>query len=181
MSGSNNDDDNNYEDDDDSDNNNNNHHHHHPSPIKESLFAGNCKNLKKSARYLRLWQMIIDIQCNELTDRKSKYYEERDTLIKALILRTKKFLQFDWLRAEVFHLNFKNYSYYGNENYIIISSRKLRKKWWKDVQVLKENQNTKKNTFTLLNVWPSWAKNNNFQSSLPASEAKQLNENKQMV
>lgn len=55
MSGSNNDDDNNYEDDDDSDNNNNN--HHHPSPIKESLCAGNCKNLKKSARYLKLWQM----------------------------------------------------------------------------------------------------------------------------
>lgn len=54
MSGSNNDDDNNYEDDDDSDNKNNN---HHPSPIKESLFAGNCKNLKKSARYLKLWQM----------------------------------------------------------------------------------------------------------------------------
>ena len=39
--------------------------------------------------------------------------------LKGIILLPEKFLPFDWLRAEVFQLNFeipkcKNYSYYGN-------------------------------------------------------------------
>ena len=51
----------------------------------------------------------------------------------------------------------------------------------KELQEDSENQNTKKSTSTWLNVWTSWAENNNFETSLLVYEAKQLDENKQMA
>ena len=46
-----------------------------------------------------------------------------------------------------------------------------------EIQELKENsenQNTKKRTFTWLNVWTSWAERKNFETNLLAYEVKQL-------
>jgi len=61
---------------------------------------------------------------------------------------------------------------------------KISRFWNQEIQELKENsenQNTGKSTSTWLNVWTSWAENNNFKTNLLAYEAKQLNENKHMV
>ena len=44
-----------------------------------------------------------------------------------------------------------------------------------------ENQNTEKSTSIWLNVWTSWAENKNFKTNLLANEAKQLDENKQVI
>ena len=52
--------------------------------------------------------------------------------LTCIILLPEKFLQFDWLRAEVFQLNLKyllaKISYYGNQNHEIILLRELRTK-----------------------------------------------------
>ena len=117
-------------------------------------------------------------------------------VLHLFILLPEKFLQFDWLRADVFQLNLK-YLHVKitvtmvTPNHHIISSHELRKNggkisrfWNQEIQELKENsenQNTKKSTSTWLNVWTSWAENKNFESNLLTYEAKQLNENKQMA
>ena len=44
-----------------------------------------------------------------------------------------------------------------------------------------ENQNTNRNTSTWLNVWTSWAETKNFETNSLADEAKQLDENLQLV
>ena len=77
------------------------------------------------------------------------------------------------------------------QNHQIISSHELRKKggkiprfWNKETKELKENsenQNTEKSTSTWLNVWTSWAENNNFKTNLLAHEAKQLDEDNHMA
>ena len=120
----------------------------------------------------------------------------RKRALSILILLPEKFLQFDWLRPDVFQLNLK-YLHVKitvtmvTPNHHIISSHELRKNggkisrfWNQEIQELKENsenQTTKKSTSTWLNVWTSWAENKNFESNLLAYEAKQLNENKQMA
>ena len=108
------------------------------------------------------------------------------------ILLPEKFLPFDWLRAEIFQLNLK-YLHVKitvtivTQNHQIISSHELRKNggkisrfWNGEIQELKENsenQNTEKSTSTWLNVWNSWAENENFKTNLLANEAKQLDKN----
>ena len=88
--------------------------------------------------------------------------------ISTIILLPEKFLQYDWLRADVFQLNLK-YLHVKvtvtivTPNHHIISSHELRKNgekiswfWNQEIQELKENsenQNTKKSTSTWLNVW----------------------------
>ena len=76
------------------------------------------------------------------------------------------------------------------QNHEIILLHELRKNggkisrfWNQEIQELKENsenQNTEKSTSTWLNVWTSWAENENFKTNLLAYKAKQLNENKHM-
>ena len=88
--------------------------------------------------------------------------------ITPVILLPEKFLQYDWLRADVFQLNLK-YLHVKitvsmvTPNHHIISPHELRKNggkisrfWNQEIQELKENsenQNTKKSTSTWLNVW----------------------------
>ena len=113
--------------------------------------------------------------------------------IKKFILLHGKFLPFDWLKAEVFQLNLKYLhvkitATLVTQNHQKISLHELCKNggkisrlWNQKIQELKENsetQNTEKSTSTWLNVWTSWAENENFKTNLLAYEAKQLDENK---
>jgi len=108
------------------------------------------------------------------------------TKIWHLILLPEKFLQFDWLRADVYKLNLK-YLHVKitvtmvTANHHIISSHELRKNggkisrfWNQEIQERKENpenQNTEESTSTWLNVWTSWAENKIFETNLLAYEA----------
>ena len=103
--------------------------------------------------------------------------------IKGFILLLENFLQFDWLRADVFQLKLKYLQVevtvsMVTQNHQIISSPELRNNggkitrfWNQEIEELKENsenQNTDKSTWTWLNVWTSWAENKNFETNLPA-------------
>ena len=94
-------------------------------------------------------------------------HENKSVKMFVIILLPQKFLQFDWLRADVFQLNLKHLHVkitvtVVTQNHQIMSSHELRKNGGKiifenqDNQELKENsenQNTEKSTSTWLNVW----------------------------
>ena len=90
--------------------------------------------------------------------------------IKALILLPKKFLSFDWLRAEVFQLNLK-YLHVKLTVTMVTQNHQI---------IGKNGGKISRSTSTWLNVWTSWAENKNFKTNLLAYEAKQLDENKRM-
>ena len=102
--------------------------------------------------------------------------------IKNIILLPEKFLEFDWLRAEVFQLNLKQLHVHvkitvTTETEITKQSRhasyKKMAERFPDFEIQEsqelnensENQNTKKSTSTWCNVWTSWAENKNFETN----------------
>ena len=108
------------------------------------------------------------------------------------LLLPEKFLQFDWLRADVFQLNLK-YLHVEITGTIVTqnSSHEFRENGGKisrfgnqEIKELKknsENQNTEKSTSTWLNACSSWDENKKFETNLLAYEVKKLDENKHMA